>query len=105
MELTSAIRAALSARDGAFDSEARSGGEVDAGVALSNVTVERALSSITVSTSADDDPVSRAFLTNDVRVALVTLRVLEEEASCSFDGPGDGANGGERVPRPSIPGT
>ncbi len=57
-----------------------------------------------VSTSADDDPVSRAFLTNDVWVTLVTLRV-QEEASCSFDGPGDGANGGERVPRPSIPGT
>ena len=63
--------------------------------------------------SSDDDVVARAFLANDVRVALVTLRVLEEEGICSSDSAGrrrstatgGGGGVGERVPRPSIPGT
>jgi hypothetical protein len=60
---------------------------------------------------ASDDVVARAFLTNDVRVALVALRVLEEEGICSSDSAGrrstttGGGGGGERMPRPSIPGT
>jgi len=87
----------------------RQRGEVGGGSGRGRRAVKRHSRTGTVVNNGLDvgrhDPVSRAFLTNDVRVALVTLRVLEEEASCSFDGPGDGANGGERMPRPSIPGT
>ena len=127
--ISNAVRAALSARIELLDEEARSGGEIDPSVALSNLTVERALASISrrarggeggeeedgvgVVASSDDDVVARAFLANDVRVALVTLRVLEEEGICSSDSAGrrrstatgGGGGVGERVPRPSIPGT
>ncbi len=106
--ISKAVLAALSVRIELRDEESRSGGEIDSSVALSNLTVERALASISKGEKDDgvaldddkDDPVARAFLTNDVRVALVTLRVLEEEGICSSD-----SAGGERVPRPSIPGT
>ena len=118
-----AIRATLSARAELRNEETRSGGKIDSSVALSNLTVERALSSlenVVTEVNEDDDPVARAFLTNDVRVALVTLRVLEEEEVCTRDaagrkssvdggldvGVGGGEGGGEeRLPRPSIPGT
>ena len=116
--ISKAVLAALSVRIELRDEESRSGGEIDSSVALSNLTVERALASISKGEKDDgvaldddkDDPVARAFLTNDVRVALVTLRVLEEEGICSSDSAGrrstaGGGGGGERVPRPSIPGT
>jgi hypothetical protein len=115
--ISNAVRAALSVRIELRDEEARSGGESDSSVALSNLTVERALASISRAGGggggvvASDDVVARAFLTNDVRVALVALRVLEEEGICSSDSAGrrstttGGGGGGERMPRPSIPGT
>jgi hypothetical protein len=120
--IATAIRATLSVRSELRNEETRSGGKMDSSVALSNLTVERALSSmanVATEEEEDDDPVARAFLTNDVRVALVTLRVLEEEEICTRDAAGrkltvegdqdvviDGAGGGGgRLPRPSIPGT
>ena len=115
--ISNAVRAALSVRIELRDEEARSGGESDTSVALSNLTVERALASISRAGGggdggvASDDVVARAVLANDVRVALVTLRVLEEEGICSSDSASrrsittGGGGGGERVPRPSIPGT
>ena len=119
--IATAIRATLSVLTELRNEETRSGGQMDSSVALSNLTVERALSSlpnVATEEEEDDDPVARAFFTNDVRVALVTLRVLEEEEICMRDAAGrkltvngdqdvvvgGAGGGGERLPRPSIPG-
>lgn len=94
--------------------EENTGGEQDASVALlTGLTVERALElspSLTRLDESTTDPMERAFFTNDIRVALVTFRVLEEERICMQDSSGrtittGGAEEGKRVPRPPIPGT
>lgn len=94
--------------------EAKTGGEQDASVALlTGLTVERALELSPSLTRLDEyttDPMERAFLTNDIRVALVTFKVLEEERICMQDSSGrtittGGADEGKQVPRPPIPGT
>merc|ERR1712194_636080 len=94
--------------------EATTGGKRDATVALNTLTVEQALErspSLSQWNAAMSDPMEKAFLTNDIRVALMTFRVLEEEKVCTMDASGSrvtskgSADLGDEVPRPPIPGT
>lgn len=104
------VRAMLEIQNGVQSEEQSTGGEQDAMVTLNTLTVEQAversalLSKVYESTT---DPMAKAFLTNDIRVALMTFRVLEEENVCMQDSAGRTNTGGEGegVPRPSIPGT
>lgn len=118
--ISAVVQAMLSIRDQLIHEEASSGGENDATLAMMNLTVEVVLQrSPSLAAMMDEllvlDPVGRAFLTNDVRVALVTFRVLEEERICLQDSAGSatisgksgsgGGTGEGEAPRPPIPGT
>ncbi|KAL3757508.1 hypothetical protein ACHAWU_000905 [Discostella pseudostelligera] len=90
-----------------LDEESNSGGKQDATVSLTNLTVDQALAksnslSVLYETTLNN-PMERAILTNDIRVAILTFRVLEEERICLQDKSSGGKE--ERVPRPPIPGT
>jgi hypothetical protein len=84
--------------------ETNSGGEKDAKVALSNLTVEQAIDASSILSQLQEstsDLMGTAFLTNDIRVALIAFRVLQEEELCM-----EGSSGNTKdVPRPPIPGT
>lgn len=100
------IRAMLAVRDELDDEEKSSGGKQDATVVLTNLTVDQALERTKLSESESmANPMDRAFLQNDVRVALMTFRVLEEERICLQDSAGRTTSGQGQPPRPSIPGT
>jgi len=84
--------------------EIKTGGQQDATVAISNLTVEQALECSSILSELNDsisDPMDKAFFTNDIRVALMTFRVLSEEELC-LEGSAGNTNS---VPRPPIPGT
>lgn len=92
--ISRAIHVTLSIREELRNEEARSGGERDSSVVLSNLIVKRALASMstgddgspmatTLPDNDGDDPVARAFLINNVRVALVMLTARGGGASAS----------------------
>lgn len=87
--------------------ETNSGGEKDAKVALNNLSVEQAIEAsgilLELKESTLSDPMGAAFLTNDVRVALTTFQVLQEEELCMEGSSGNTSS--KDVPRPPIPGT
>ena len=115
--ISGVTEAMLSIQRTLLDEESTSGGRQDAVVTMTNLTVDQALaksSSLSMLyESTANDPMERAILTNDIRVAILTFRVLEEERVCLQDKSSDGSSsisGGrdgveERVPRPPIPGT
>ena len=87
--------------------ETNSGGEKDAKVALNNLSVEQAIEASSIllelKESTLSDPMGAAFLTNDIRVALTTFQVLQEEELCMEGSSGNTSS--KDVPRPPIPGT
>ncbi|KAL7459419.1 hypothetical protein ACHAWC_011145 [Mediolabrus comicus] len=90
------------------EEEVQSGGEQDSIVALTNLTVEQALQKLPNLSQLMDElessPMEKAFLTNDIRVALLTFKVIEEEKICFEDRKGSlGPN--SEIPRPPIKGT
>lgn len=103
--ISEVVKAMLSVQTQIQNEETTTGGKADAAVALNALTVEQVLERSPALSKLDQsltsDPMGKAFLTNDIRVALMTFRVLEEERVCT-----EGASGlkGE-VPRPPIPGT
>ena len=102
------------------DQELQSGGQQDSKVAITNLTVEQAmeklpsLSQWIESSSMEEEessPVEKAFRMNDVRVALLTFKVMDEERVCLEDSQGSGRSsssvvvGEDGIPRPPIKGT
>ncbi len=96
----------------------QSGGKQDVNVALTTQTIETAMEKLPslsrLINSMENNPVEKAFLMNDVRVALLMFQVLEEERVCLEDSKGmkssnssrsDGKLSGETIPRPPIKGT
>jgi len=84
----------------------KSGGEQDSIFTLTNLTVEKAvqkLPSLSQLLDSIQNPMEKAFLTNDIRVALLTFKVLEEEKVCLEGSKGNRAT--EEIPRPPIKGT
>lgn len=101
------VRSVVAVREEMQTLEEDTGGKVDAASSMGGLTVdelkERSSTFARLMGSCEDDPVEKAFVTNDARVALMTLRVLEEERLCT-----EGMEGGSNdksVPRPNIPGT
>lgn len=114
LRISAVMQAMLSIQSELQNEETITGGKQDATVAMNKLTVGEVLTrSPSLSTLNDSiaDPMEKAFLTNDIRVALMTFRVLEEERVCTQGASGntvkneDGDNIGEEVPRPPIPGT
>ena len=113
--ISTIVQTMLTIQDQLLHEEVTSGGSQDATIAMTKLTVEEVMSRSTSLKTLDEslstDPIGRAFLTNDVRVALVTFRVLEEERVCLLDNAGRTitSSGGEsemgEVPRPPIAGT
>mmetsp|Transcript_31938 Transcript_31938/g.67152 ORF Transcript_31938/g.67152 Transcript_31938/m.67152 type:complete len:336 (+) Transcript_31938:69-1076(+) len=105
------VQAMLAIQNELQNEEDTSGGKQDATVVLSNLTADQALerspSLSKLNESMSSSPMEKAFLINDIRVALVTFRVLEEEKVCIQDRIGTSGGKGldEQVPRPPIPGT
>ena len=98
------VQAMLDIKKDKENEEIKTGGEQDATVAISNLTVEQALECNSILSELNDsisDPKDKAFFTNDIRVALMTFRVLSEEELC-LEGSAGNTNS---VPRPPIPGT
>lgn len=112
LRISTVVQAMLSIQNGLHTEEESTGGKIDATVALNTLSVEEALerspSLSKLNESLMSDPMGMAFLTNDIRVALMTFRVIDEEKVCTEDASGRttsrAGNGGE-VPRPPIPGT
>ncbi|KAL3762090.1 hypothetical protein ACHAWU_003829 [Discostella pseudostelligera] len=105
--ISGVVQSMLSIQRTLLDEESNSGGKQDATVSLTNLTVDQALAksnslSVLYETTLNN-PMERAILTNDIRVAILTFRVLEEERICLQDKSSGGME--ERVPRPPIPGT
>mmetsp|Transcript_32826 Transcript_32826/g.60509 ORF Transcript_32826/g.60509 Transcript_32826/m.60509 type:complete len:322 (+) Transcript_32826:24-989(+) len=110
--ISAVVQAMLSIQNGLQNEEESTGGKIDATVALNTLSVEQALerspSLSKLNESLLSDPMGMAFLTNDIRVALMTFRVIEEERVCTEDASGrttSGAGNRGEVPRPPIPGT
>jgi hypothetical protein len=116
--ISTIVQSMLTIQEQLLHEEITSGGSQDASLAMTKLTVEdviqRSVSLKTLDESYITDPLGRAFLMNDIRVALVTFRVLEEERVCLLDSAGRTATtsndgGGSdvmgEVPRPPIPGT
>jgi len=110
--ISEVVKAMLSIQNELQNEEETSGGSKDANVALTNLTVDQMLErspSLSDLNESISDPMEKAFLTNDIRVAMMTFRVLEEERICNQDASGRAIAGGgaseETVPRPPIPGT
>lgn len=112
--ISEVTQAMLSIQSELQNEETITGGKQDATVAMNNLTVGEVLKRSPSLSKLNDsiaDPMEKAFLTNDIRVALMTFRVLEEEKVCSKGASGSrvknngGDNIGEEVPRPPIPGT
>jgi len=104
--ISQVVQAMLDIKKDKENEEKKSGGEQDASVAISNLTVEQALECSSILSELNDsisDQMDKAFFTNDVRVALMTFRVLSEEKLC-LEGSAGNTNSGD-VPRPPIPGT
>lgn len=90
------------------EEDEKSGGEQDSTVALTNLTVEKAmqkLPSLSQLLESIQNPMEKALLTNDIRVALLTFKVLEEEKVCFEDSKGSRGSTTEEIPRPPIKGT
>ena len=94
------------------EQDVQSGGKQDVNVALTTQTIETAMEKLPLLSQAIDSidsPVEKAFLMNDVRVALLIFKVLDEERVCLEDSQGNRGSGsvvkGETIPRPPIKGT
>lgn len=91
------------------EEEVQSGGEQDSIAALTNLTVEQALQKLPNLSKLMDElessPMEKAFLTNDIRVALLTFKVIEEEKICFEDRKGSSLGTSSEIPRPPIKGT
>ena len=106
--ISQVVQAMLDIKEKKQNEEIKTGGEQDATVAISNLTVEQALECSSILSDLNDsisDPIDKAFFTNDVRVALMTFRVLSEEELCLEGSDGNTNSSGNDVPRPPIPGT
>lgn len=112
--ISGVVQSMLSIQRILLDEESNSGGKQDAIFRMTKLTVEQALAqSQTLSVlyeTTSNNPMERAILTNDIRVAILTFRVLEEERVCLQDKVTDDSVASddgmkERVPRPPIPGT
>ena len=102
--ISQVVQAMLDIKEKKQNEEIKTGGEQDAKAAISNLTVEQALECSSILSDLNDsisDPIDKAFFMNDVRVALMTFRVLSEEELC-LEGSAGNTNS---VPRPPIPGT
>ena len=105
------VQSMLSIQRKLLEEETNSGGKQDAILRMTNLTVDQAIeqseSLSKLYESTYNNPMERAILTNDIRVAILTFRVLEEERVCVQDkSSGDvGDIMEEQVPRPPIPGT
>jgi len=102
--ISQVVQAMLDIKKDKENEEIKSGGEQDATVSISNLTVEQALECSSILSELNNsisDPMDKAFFTNDIRVALMTFRVLSEEELC-LEGSAGNTNS---VPRPPIPGT
>jgi hypothetical protein len=105
--ISGVVKSMLSIQRTLLDEESSSGGKQDATVSLTNLTVDQARAksnslSVLYETTLNN-PMERAILTNDIRVSILTFRVLQEERICLQDKSSGGME--ERVPRPPIPGT
>mmetsp|Transcript_17457 Transcript_17457/g.30068 ORF Transcript_17457/g.30068 Transcript_17457/m.30068 type:complete len:317 (+) Transcript_17457:687-1637(+) len=110
LRITEVVKAMVAIQGGLQREEETTGGKQDATVAVNNLTVEQALersSSLSKLNESITNPMEKAFFTNDIRVALMTFRVLEEEKVCMQDASGRtvSASGGGEAPRAPIPGT
>jgi hypothetical protein len=86
--------------------EAKSGGKQDSIVALTSLYVDEAIRRSDLLTKLNDScttPMKQALLKNDIRVAVLTCNVLEEEKLC-YEG-SSSSDFGSEIPRPPIPGT
>ena len=105
--ISQVVQAMLDIKEKKQNEEIKTGGQQDATVAISNLTVEQALECSSILSDLNDsisDPMDKAFFTNDIRVALMTFRVLSEEELC-LEGSAGNTNSGDVLPRPPIPGT
>lgn len=104
--VSSVVSSILSIQQTLKQEEEQSGGKQDAIAVMSSLSVEEAIAKSThlsqLFEDATNSPMDKAFLTNDVRVALLTCRVIEEEKLC-LEGSSGSVVGD--VPRPPIPGT
>ena len=100
------VSAILAVRKELESEEEKSGGKQDAIAAMSTLSVDEAIRRSDLLTNLNDSCTSlmeQAFLKNDIRVAILTCKVLEEEKLC-YEGSSSSNTGGE-IPRPPIPGT
>ena len=92
VHISKVVRALLSIRNELQNKEKTTGGKDGAMVALANLTaggaLERSSSLSELNESVSSDPISKAFLTEDIYVTLMKFRVLEEEKICVEDAPG-----------------
>ena len=97
------VQSMLSIQKQLSQEEEASGGKINAMSKLTSLTVDQVLemSSDLSQLQSACDQIQKAFLMNDIRVAVLTFKVLEEERICTEDS----ATSSNAVPRPSIPGT
>ncbi|EJK69879.1 hypothetical protein THAOC_08822, partial [Thalassiosira oceanica] len=97
------VQSMLSIQKQLSQEEEASGGKLNAMSKLTSLTVDQVLemSSDLSQLQSECDQIQKAFLMNDIRVAVQTFKVLEEERICT-EGSAVSSNA---VPRPSIPGT
>jgi len=97
------VQSLLSIQKQLSQEEEASGGKINAISKLTSLTVDQVLemSSDLSQLQSACDQIQKAFLMNDIRVAVLTFKVLEEERICTEDS----ATSSNAVPRPSIPGT
>ena len=92
IHISKVARALLSIQNKLQNKENATGGKEGAMVALANLTADGALehsSSLSeLNESVSTDPIAKAFLTDDIRVTLMTFWVLGEEKVCVEDVPG-----------------
>lgn len=100
------VSAILAIRNELESEEEKSGGKQDAIAAMSSLSVENAIRRSDLLTNLNDlctTPMEQALLRSDIRVAVLTCKVLEEEKMC-YEVSSSSNTSGE-IPRPPIPGT
>ena len=97
------VQSMLSIQKQLSKEEEESGGKLNAMSKLTSLTVDQVLemSSDLSQLQSACDQIQKAFLMNDIRVAVQTFKVIEEERICTEGS----ASSSDAVPRPSIPGT
>lgn len=100
------VSAILAIRNELELEEEKSGGKQDAVAAMSSLSVDNAIRRSDLLTNLNSlciTPMEQALLKSDIRVAVLTCKVLEEEKNC-YEGSSSSNTGGE-IPKPPIPGT